>query len=807
MSEDVSDIDAIVANAKNRIRSRGEGGSLPQMSPRDILGADTSSVAARAYENYEEMDAAQNRRDLPAVEENVKTLGDLMARYRIGEDPDFRVLIYRLWPKTFPGGILAEGYYATYDQPITEQTVAEEFGGGHYRVAIHGPRPGDTHRTKHYASLVVKIAGEPRTDKIPNKGSGAVPMMPNPAAAGTPLESESLVNRAFTTLHKFAQDEREERRLLEQQRFTANEASRDTIDTIKSVFERTSRELIDAERAAAERERQLHEERMREREERLMALERRYEDERRTAPDPMDTLQRAASLFRNDGESQQRVLDAVLQKHHAEITMMREEHSRTIDRIREASIQEASAIREAARREVEAERNAWVSRERDLLRQVETVREASAQESVASREVARREVETERNAAANRERDLLRQIEHEREERRRDADRYRDELATREQAAKDRLDQMKETLTMRFEAQYESFKQQVDMRDKYLQDELSRKTRELDDLKGSVREERDPIVQMRRMNEFRETAKDILGFSTDYSPPSVPSSGGIGSASSSSGFDLNKVLESVVERGPQYLEAIGRIVQGGGGGTPAAGAAAPPQPGQILNLPQGTFQVVQTAQGLGMVPFNPAAPPAATMVPERLPAPPRQRPRALPEQRRPQVMPDVDDVFEQESRAAQPRAQAAPSRRPPQTPAADAPAAKPPRPARSAPKQRASAAPQAAPAPKQAAPAALPAQNAEPAPAQERLPEAIEKQAAEMIEGILGNAIMGGDEPEDVIQQISGKFPEDWLKILANYDMTVIFERIREARPNSAVLTPGGVTFTRDTFKQLRAVL
>jgi hypothetical protein len=170
-------------------------------------------------------------------------------------------------------------------------------------------------------------------------------------------------------------------------------------------------------------------------------------------------------------------------------------------------------------------------------------------------------------------------------------------------------------------------------------------------------------------------------------------------------------------------------------------------------------------------------------------------------------MPDVDDVFEQESRAAQPRAQAAPSRRPPQTPAADAPAAKPPRPARSAPKQRASAAPQAAPAPKQAAPAALPAQNAEPAPAQERLPEAIEKQAAEMIEGILGNAIMGGDEPEDVIQQISGKFPEDWLKILANYDMTVIFERIREARPNSAVLTPGGVTFTRDTFKQLRAVL
>ena len=66
---------------------------------------------------------------------------------------------------------------------------------------------------------------------------------------------------------------------------------------------------------------------------------------------------------------------------------------------------------------------------------------------------------------------------------------------------------------------------------------------------------------------------------------------------------------------------------------------------------------------------------------------------------------------------------------------------------------------------------------------------------------------MGGDEPEDVIQQISGKFPEDWLKVLANYDLNVIFARIREMQPNSAVLTPAGTAFTRDTFKQLRELL
>jgi hypothetical protein len=502
----------------------------------------------------------------------------------------------------------------------------------------------------------------------------------------------------------------------------------------------------------------------------------------------METLQRAATLFRGDGESQQRVFDSVMQKHQMEVSVLREENSRTIDRIREANLQETAAVREAARREVESERG----------------------------------------AAASRERDLLRQIEHEREERRRDVDRYRDELATREQAAKDRLDQMKETLTLRFEAQYESFKQQVEMRDKYLQDDLSRKSRELDEVKGSVREERDPIAQMRRMNEFRETAKDILGYSGDYA-----SSSGIGSGRSSgvspsasdsgSGFDLNKVIESVVERGPQYLEAIGRIVQSGG---PAAMPQPQPQPGQILSLPQGTFQVVQTAQGLGMVPY---VPPAA-VVPERLP--PAPRPRGLPTAapaRQVRIMPDVEDMFEEpEPRPAQQgrpqQAQQAPQQgrpqqapqqgRPQQAPQQGRPQRQPQQaPQQGRPQRQPQQAQQARPQRQQAqrpapdaAPLPLPSAAAE-TPAAERLPEAVEKQAAEVIEGLLSGAIMGGDEPEDVIQQISGKFPEDWLKVLAGYDLNVIFSRIREMQPNSAVLTPAGTAFTRDTFKQLRELL
>jgi hypothetical protein len=168
-------------------------------------------------------------------------------------------------------------------------------------------------------------------------------------------------------------------------------------------------------------------------------------------------------------------------------------------------------------------------------------------------------------------------------------------------------------------------------------------------------------------------------------------------------------------------------------------------------------------------------------------------------------MPDVDDMFDSPEPA--PRRQAQPSQTPPAPQRRPAPAPGRPQPQQAAKPAAPAAKPAKAapPAPAAAAPAPLPA-PAESAPS-ERLPEAIEKQAAEVIEGILSGAIMGGDEPEDVIQQIAGKFPEDWLKILANYDLNAIFGRIREIQPNSAVLTPGGATFTKETFKQLRQIL
>lgn len=829
MSEEVQaevNIDDIVARARAKMRG-GARETLPQMSTTEILGTTPAQASeGRAFSSYEDMDAAQSQRKLPAAEENVKTLGDLMAKYRVGEDPDFKALLYRTWPKVFAGGVLAEGYYATYDQPVTEQAIADEFGGGHYRIVVHGPRPGAAQGTKHYASTLLKIAGEPRTDRVPNRGVGAVPTQGFAPVAPVRVDSDTMVDKAFTTLHEVFRDERAERKEQEQRQLNLSQSSRmeakETMESMSAVYDRLSREvieseraahererkmiedrareqegrlheaqrkfeqdrrdleqrqfetaqassesarqaisavestygrltkdMIDSERAAHERERQLHEQRVREEAERRRDLEQKYESDRRAAPDPLDMLTRTASLFKGDGDAQQRILDSVLAKHRDEITMFREETARVNDRIREAATNEANAIREASRREVEAERT----------------------------------------SAQTRERELLRQIEHERDERRRDADRYREDLLNREQIAKDRLEQQRETINMQWDARHQSLTQQSELRLTYLKDDLDRKAHELDELRSTVREDKDPITQMRKMQEFRESAKDILGITES-------SSRGIGSESVSTAppptsFDFGKVVEGMMEKGPQYLEAIGTLLRGSQAQNQAQ-AQPPPRPGQILQLPHGTFQVVQTPTGLGMVPFTP--PPSQPPVPARL-AQPQQPQRALPPppkaqprpQHRPQPMPDVDDMLndEESSAAPLPKAQPAQPRRP-------RPASAPARSAKPAPS---------------ATPQALPVEVAPPAPKPPKLPPEVERQAAQMVGGLLNTAIMQGDEPEDLLANIVGQFPEEMVKIVAQYDVEDILAAIREVQPNSAVFTPGGVAFTRTVFKQLRATV
>jgi len=83
----------------------------------------------------------------------------------------------------------------------------------------------------------------------------------------------------------------------------------------------------------------------------------------------------------------------------------------------------------------------------------------------------------------------------------------------------------------------------------------------------------------------------------------------------------------------------------------------------------------------------------------------------------------------------------------------------------------------------------------------------MEKQAAQVIGNLLNTAIMQGDEPEDLLASLVGKFPVELLQNVAQYDLNDVLTLIREFQPNSAVFTPGGLHFTQTVFEQLHATL
>lgn len=748
-------IDDVVALARQKMKSSSRE-ALPPATANDILGGG-APVADKAYASVEELEAAQSRRDLPAREENVKSLGDLLAKYHVGEDPDFKALLYRVYPKVFPGGILAEGYYETYEQPFTEEVVAGAYGGGKYRVVIHGPRANSTHGTQHYASVQFTVAGEPRVDRVPRRGvvaetaPGAAPLQYQPPP------SDRMVDRAFSSIQSNYEKERDERlqirqeaerrqaearREAEARQLEAVRAARESMDIIGAVHERHSQAIIESERAAHERERKLIEDRAQERESHLMEERQRYadeqrrrEDERLHAPDPYDSIVKTAALFKGDGgESQQKILDSVLQKHRDEIAMFREESGRATARIQEANAHEAAALREAARREVEAERMAAASREKDLLRQIEQARE----------------------------------------ERQRDADRFREDIATRDQASRDRLDQQREMLNMQAESRYKTLETQNELRMTYLRDDNERKTNELNELRNSSREDKDPITAITRMKTLNDTYREAFGIEapSNHAPEVAPTP---------TSFDWGKLGEAAMEKGPEYLEALGKLLRGPQ--APPAAQTPPLQVGQILTLPNGVFQVVRTPvtqatpQGLGMIPYNPPAP-----TPTRLANP--QRTRALPS------APDAQPQPRRSQPQPQPRPQAIP-----ETTQADSPktSKRPPRTAKPAPRPEPAL---------EAAPAPPPVPKAPRPP-----PTDIEKQAAGVIGGMLEAAIVQGDEPEDLLVKIVGQFPEEMIKAVAQYEVSDILALIHEIQPNSAVFTPGGIDFTQTVFQQLRATL
>lgn len=98
--------------------------ALPADVPEDDVREEEDEREQRPEADDDDGDASLLPRDLPRPSENHRSLGGMLGKYRIGEDPNFRIQLHRLLPKYLPGGIQAHGYLEEFVHPITEEYIA-----------------------------------------------------------------------------------------------------------------------------------------------------------------------------------------------------------------------------------------------------------------------------------------------------------------------------------------------------------------------------------------------------------------------------------------------------------------------------------------------------------------------------------------------------------------------------------------------------------------------------------------------------------------------------------------------------------
>lgn len=82
-----------------------------------------------------------------------------------------------------------------------------------------------------------------------------------------------------------------------------------------------------------------------------------------------------------------------------------------------------------------------------------------------------------------------------------------------------------------------------------------------------------------------------------------------------------------------------------------------------------------------------------------------------------------------------------------------------------------------------------------------------ERQAVDILSRLVHQALEDGDEPEQFVQKLVGKFPKEILAQVADRSTDDIIEAIKAVQPQSAGTTPAGKKFVRETVRTLRAVL
>jgi len=789
--------------------------------------------------------------DLPKPVENVKMLGDLVSKYSIGQRPEFRLQVHRTWPKIFFGGRKADGFLDDYDQPIDEAFISNEYGGGEYLVRVVGPKSGTNIGTQHYESVRVNIQGEPKMHRVSRaqqtmdaKDGGAsaaasFPTMMMPPSS--PREDPKIVESTLGALKEVIVSERARTERAEDRADVGIQEARQLAQPIIEAEQRRAndvtrltQERFDAEKKAMEDRLAMERERA---EERYRLLEKSVEDQRRSLEEQLRKVHEMennrpslASEFRElmsampqpppppppqppqrgELELAGKVIDQSAEKHRAEMDAMRQQQQSMIESLRSGHEREIAATREANSREIAALREQQTTRDARQEEQLRMERAAHDREIASLREAGARELQSERESWKHREQRFEEQIKNERDERRRDQDRARDQQNERDQAAKDRQDQAEERIKQQYEARISMIETNHAERVRWLQQEIDTKVREIGEVRSKLQDTHDPVAQMARFREFREAAQHGLGLVENTpvaSSSSSSSSSGIGL--SGSGLDVNEVVQTIAERGPELLTALGSLVRG---------PAAPQQqgggmvPGQMVETPMGPMMVVQTEHGPRLTPVG-AAPAPARLLPAGEPKP--RQPAPAPRQ----PMPPGGMVHGDPRPAPVRRKRGGSANFDPLPNLAEGlphpipPWEKKPGPFAGKPSQAKPQAPAQQQPPQQQLPQGAPQQPQAPQAAGAARPEkvpmnAIEKQIAQMVAKMIHEAVVSGDEPEDFVDKImDGDYPTAILEGLAAKSDQEILAGIAAVEPRSAGVSPGGQQFVRASMALLREEL
>jgi hypothetical protein len=691
--------------------------------------------------------------ELPKPVDKVKTLGSMQAKFGIGQNPEFKAQVHRTYPKMFPGGHKADGFYDTWDQPLTEELLQSEYGGGTYRIVVIGPNPDMPNGTRYYDSITIPLAGDPNVNRQPmamkDKEASKDASLPSPLPLLAAPENPKLAEQAMKIVGDVADRERVERHRAEDRAEERVNAAMGSYQPIIDAERRRADDITKLERERADIEKAHYEQRERESRSELEELRRKMEHiiDRPTPSfaDELGKLKNAGFLGNNENSTMAQVmLEKILEKHRGEMESMSRQNATFVEQLRSGHASEIQAMRAAYARELEAEREAGRSRE------------TRVEERLSS----------------------------EREERRRDSDRYREVLAERDQQWKDRLEQARESLNTNWDARHLTVVGAKDTQIAFLQAELDRLKTELLESRQKNDDQRDPIAQLERLGEMREHITKALG----VEKPSAPS-GGIGLGGAGGGDWKEVAVEGLVDRFPAILDKLGGIFGNGGGGQ-----QQPQQqyvPGQLVQTPQGEMVVVQTPQGLMLAPraaveqqraagMGNMLPPNAPRRTSAKPGKPTRRTAA----RKPEKKISVTQNF----------AADLPKRRPPwegggdepdeddsggglldETPASVLTRPEPPREA------------------PDAEPIAL---------------NAMERQGIIMIAKHVHESVMQADEPEEFVAKMIESYPANVIsQVIGGYTTDQILKAVRQVAPNGAGSTPAGQQFVRAAIQLLRQKL